>query len=388
MLFEQTYIGPIKLSYIWKFPIIGYMLFYTIKHNANSPIFVVSILLSFKLLLNTHVDFGIGATLTESVYILVFPITFVFCKIFFKDNLNVLKFVTLSLCSFFLLSNIPFQLGILSQQRIIEVFDEKSALTGLFFHMSISSQIFAISTIIILFEYQSFKKKSLISLWILLVTYGTTVTIQAFTRTGWMLLTVGFLMYAFYYFNYKTKVISIIIIFLLISIISVDKNSNMVKRLMGESKNTTNESMNLNTLSSGRLSIFENSINIVKEDGNLSILMGVGKDYLTHQNGQIMGREYVAHNRFIEIFTYGGVIALFIFFIYIIHLLKILLSIHSRFRPLPVTLFIIYIITLFPSHGFNIYSDFLFASIMSFYSMSSISIKRTIKYNSINYEKF
>ncbi len=385
IFYEQTYIGPFKLS-LWKLPVIMFLLFGAFKYDKKNVLLLSVVFLSLKLLFNLHIFFGISETLNESIYVLVFPITAIYFFNSFKTKVRRLDDLICATCIFFLISSLPFKLGLLQQSRQLDIFefDEGSvdALMGIFYHMSISSQVFSISTVVLLFCGHLFRRKYV---WYGLIGYGLLATYSAYTRTGWIILALGFGMFAFYKFG-KAKSMLILAGFSLIVLsFGVSKDSFFYKRLIGESTHTTNENLDINTLTSGRMGIFAASVNNVVEEGPLAILMGIGKDYSKYKNEKILGTALVAHNRIIELFCYGGLLALTIFIYYIIALKKSIFRLQraNRYRILLVTMFFILLLTLLPSHGFNIYSDFLFGLIMARALIEEQIIKSATLYSQI-----
>lgn len=380
--YEQVYLGPFKLSILWKTPLLFYSLYICIKYFSKSRFFWVSILLSINIFFNFKILYGFKETLIESIYILTLPLTFfTFLHIYGKNKIkqvHLLKFI-LNLASFFIFSSLPFLLGILQQERIIDVIEADTitgnVLTGIFYHMSISSQIFAVSTIIILFNREYYFRKNNKLLWYAVLFCGFYATYAAYTRMGWLLLGIGVV----YYLKNKIKfyhliaisLIGVLVIFSSDSV-SIGEDSAIYKRLIGESKHTTNKDLDLNTLTSGRMNIILTSLENVVDEGGVSFFIGIGKDYSTYMTSVKMGAPYVAHNRFVEIFCYGGIFALLLFFIYIFHLRKIVKSINTRNsqKKLVSALFLLLIITYFPSHGFNLFSDFLFGGILAYAKLS------------------
>ena len=373
--FEQTSFGPIKISY-WKLPIIIYMLTFVLKHyKVGKEIFVLSIIISLKLIFNLYFYLGVE-TFNEATYIIILPLSLNFFYIKYKFNSKKAVRLLILTASFFLLSALPFIFNLLSQTRSISIYEGQenlNALTGIFYHMSISSQIFSVSTIIILFNYNYFSCKKIKHLWFVLIFLGIYCVYAAYTRTGWIMLLIGFIYFSKFkldFLRYKilyiTSLLSLLIVIPLI-FSELDKESFFYKRLVGESTNTTNDDLDLNTLSSGRLLIYQHSLQGVFEEGNLGILLGIGKDLSTTKNNKIHGVGYVAHNKFIEVFCYGGILALLIFFFYLYSLYKTIAKIryNNPFKKLIKCLFILMIFTLIPSHGFNMYSDFLFGLLMA-----------------------
>lgn len=371
---DETTIGGLKLSIAWKMPIIAFLLFRSYQLYPNNKLLLLASLLALKLIINTHVGFGFVETVTEMVYIMVLPVVYLYSYNVYKDKPEKLQFTIVATAMFFLLSALPFLFGFLEQKRTIELLksgeDTKTALTGIFYHMAGSSQVFVLSTTAILFNYSYFKRKKVRALWYGFILYGCFVTYEAYTRTGWILLFLAI----FFYVKSKIKIAGVIsiaifmFIGLFLALPLLSKNSFFYKRLIGDSAHNTNQNLDANAVTSGRLAIWAVSVENVVKEGTAAIFLGIGKDYDTYLTGKKFAFGLSAHNRVIEIFDYGGLIAIVIFIFYVFRIRKTVFeaSKENKARNLSTTYFYIMLISFIPSHGFYIYSDFLFGLILAY----------------------
>jgi O-antigen ligase len=370
--FEQIRIGPIKLS-LWKLPVISFLTYFSLKGSpSKNGLFLVALLLAGKLLLNEFMFFGGTETINEAMYVMILPVTFNYFREKYSGRPNSVRNILVITAIMFLLSALPFIMNLIPQSRLLSIDEGEEAsgkaLTGIFYHMATSSKVFVIATVVILFNKEFFTSTKKTWMWYLLIAYGCYCVFSAFTRTGWLLLLTGFIIYLYQTIHISKFLLfisaaAIILSLTYVSIIaSVDRDSAFYKRVIGESKHTTNDELDANKLSSGRFKIYKSSINGVVDEGITAILFGIGKDYSIRKNRIAIGSGYIAHNRFIEIFCYGGIIALVIFMIYIIKLGRMIFKLDDRnkSKKLLICLFLLLVITYIPSHGFPMYSDFLF----------------------------
>jgi hypothetical protein len=166
---------------------------------------------------------------------------------------------------------------------------------------------------------------------------------------------------------FKILPLFFIVGFVLISY--VQSNETLQLRLRGGTTYRPNNEIDASIFTSYRLVLYEHALNNLYEEGFATILLGSGKKKATEDMGEIMGTDFVAHNRFIELFQYGGFLALILFFIFIrtlYSLIKTIPKVKGVYRSkLSFTLFVIYFISLIPSHGFPIWADILFGGFIA-----------------------
>jgi hypothetical protein len=378
LYFENLSIGGVRLSQIWKLPFYFYAIHFVLKKmdHTNKKVmmlFFIGIFMSLKIIFNAYFNYGFLENIAESFYFLTLPISIAFFYYKYKRQPGQLHYLLITLSFFLVISNIPFVLNLLPQKNntfSLERFGliDKFALNGLFYHTSITSKILVVSLLILLTTYKDkisnkFEKLLILSA----IIFGMYSLYLCYTRTGWLLLLIGIIILFVYKENvgklfFKILPLFFIVGFVLISY--VQSNETLQLRLRGGTTYRQNKEIDASILTSYRLDLYEHAINNLYKDGFGTILLGSGKKKATEDMGEIMGTDFVAHNRFIELFQYGGFLALILFFIFIrtlYSLIKTIPKVKGVYRSkLPLTLFVVYFLALIPSHGFPIWADVLF----------------------------
>lgn len=394
LYFEDISIAGIRFAQLWKFPIYLYAFFFVIRNlsnNSTNRVLLLGILISLKLVFNINFGYGLLDDIAEALYSLSLPLSISFFYLKFKNNPEKLNTTLLILSTFFILSNIPFILDLLPQRNVIFELDRfgltnKQALSGLFYQPNVSSKIMVVSFTIIYAYFLTFisSKKNKFGL-ILILILGLYAIYLCYTRTGWLLTVVGVLIISLHKENFVKVVFKVIPIFIIIGIMLfsyIVENEALLLRLRGGTTYRENVDIDLNILTSFRLDIYEKTIQSVNEEGLPSIIMGIGKKKATEKMSSFYGVGFIAHNRFIEIYQYGGLIALLFFVFFLINLFKLVKKIDitkkNYMSKLPYAILIIYIISIIPSHGLPIWGDFLFGGYIAYNLIKSRKRKLSI----------
>ena len=382
LYFEHTYIGPIKISQIWKVPFYVYFIHYILEnYNTNRisvPNYVFySFLLFFLLVVNTTEPRYYFYNLSEAFTNLTLPLSIAYFEISSRNRANNVELFVISFSSFLILYNVPYILNILpdvnaSHDLSKYGLENKSMLTGAFIHTNISSKINLIATLTVMFSKKYFDDKIIkkISYWFLIALGSYSIYLN-FTRTGWIL----FLFGIFFILFYKERIKRLILIatplmfgVILLTFVFIANNPAIMLRLLGETTYRTNESYDSNQISSGRLEIWENAIENLKKDGIAAVVLGHGVKRALFLMEKSYGYSLVAHNRFIEILQFSGIIGLLLY-LKVLHLIfkqvkKIRIVSGDYHSKLPLTIFLILIISAVPSHGLPLWSEIIFGGLI------------------------
>lgn len=382
---DSVYIFGLTLSNIWKSIIILsfglFVVYRKILFGVEKIDFILFFLfLSFVLNFYGFIPFS---DIEELLLLFVLPISYFSFYFLFTNDYITLKNIILSLAIFFIISGIPFLLEILesvsqftdARENFASSYQfEGSLLVGFFKHPALSSIIFVFSTVIVWFL--GFREsKSFRLLFFFICFLGCYEVFRAFTRTGWVLLSI--FPFAVLYFNKEySKIKKTSILFMTLLVIMTIYNSNEViqNRVIGERENNFNQSTDkLSNVTSGRDLIIISVIQNVINKGKLAVVFGLGREKSLEQSNGV-----VAHNRFVEIFSYGGLFSLFMYLFFLMVLFREILMRKSKSKifVLAISLYVMMILSLFPSHGLPLYADVLFGGIIA---MNRIHYKFKLK---------
>lgn len=373
---DRIHLGSISLSNIWKTLVIFIFLFYSLdkifRTNSFNSLPKIILVLAVSLLLGpgkfNFMEFQ------EVVTLLILPISYYTFYYSHRKNKVKLNNSLLFLSCFLILSALPFIFGFLVSLKtdIIEA-DlyglKEGVLVGLFKHPSLSSKVFVFSTLFIyvyLSELKSRKNKRIKLFLNSIILIGLYCIYLSFTRTGWVMILFGIIYSTLYNKNFKTyftKVIPALIVLSVSLFYLYNSNETIQRRVTGDRIGRENSSIDFVTLiTSGRNVLILNAIETVNEGGWPSIVFGIGKEIALKKNNNTL-----AHNRFIEIYQYGGLISLFLFLFYLLLLYKEFSKRKTKsvYYKLSLIFFLLLIASLIPSHGLPLWADVLFGGVIA-----------------------
>lgn len=368
---DRISFGSISLSNLWKIGTIIILLFYLISRKKKTGLSVldnVIILFSFSFLININTSISF-LDIEEIMLTLILPISYYSFYYLYRLNDFKLKKDLLLFAVFLVISGIPFFLEIIkpysdftaSRLDFAESYQLNSRmLVGFFKQPSLSSKVFVFATAFTwMFGVRDKENKKVFRIILFLIfLVGIYEVYLAFTRTGWFMLVLFFIVFLFFNTNYsKSKKIIVSGIIICGLGLTYSLSEVIQNRITGERVNGPVQTSAISKISSGRNVIMVNAFETVFQEGDFAILFGLGREYAVKKNNGAL-----AHNRFIEIFQYGGLISLFLYCLYLLFLLKEIRKYRSNddIYFFCITLYLIMGFSLIPSHGLPIWADVLF----------------------------
>ena len=376
LFFEDLiFIGPISLSNLWKILAFIFSILIILKKKVYSTRFLlISFIFSLSFLINVDSIIS-SADIEEIILTLILPVSYYLFYLFYNGTPLKLKKDLILLAGFLILSSIPFIFNIIeplesnfseSRVRFTESYNfNENILVGFFKQPSISSKVFLVSSVIILslglFDFSFNKLNRIFFFGIALI--GVYAIYLSFTRTAWLLFIIYILLSVSsnLKLSISKKILSFGMLFLVFSY-TYNSNQAIQNRILGVRSNSYNYEFNYSTLSSGRDIVFKKTINALVSEGNLAFLIGLGSEY-----GLNKTKGTLAHNQFLSILFYGGLISL-IFYFLILHLIYREIKKRKSNSPtykLCMILYILMIFSMIPSHGFPIWANILFGGVIA-----------------------
>jgi hypothetical protein len=281
----------------------------------------------------------------------------------------VLKNYAITLCVFFILSNIPFLFGIKSLNPDTDLSSygiEKVALKGLIYHIASASKIFVISTFMIIFNYKMFTKNILyICFWILLVSLGLYSIYASWARTAWFMFGISMIFSFLYKSSLKTKikvtVVSLICLFFLMEFYS--SNTAFRYRLTGGASYRQDTEFTIQQLSQARLPFIITAAQNLAEANPMSLVLGYGIQHGIDLFEQKTKMSIVSHNKIMEILESSGLIGLLLYIIFIFRTYRFFKKninyISHENKKTLIGLLVLCVGFLLSSHGPTIYGEII-----------------------------
>lgn len=330
--FESLYLGPIKISHLWKGSLLVYLLFVLIQKGKIKPYFYGPLLLlSIMQLVNIELINNPLNSITLFATTLILPLIGMYA---FKFSPKQLQKSLLYFSSFFILSFVPYQIGLLSSLgRVYELLSygsENIGLTGPFQNPHAASTALASSLLVVVFFWLS----NTYSKWLLSVLFalGFYFLFLTYVRTGMAMFAIGLLPIAWFYGKQsliKFLRLAIVLSFSTLFIFSwVLSNEAMMGRITGE-RAKSSETESFEQLGSGRGMIYLSSLQIYAEANIAEKIIGVGQSDALQRMEDKTGHPLVPHNGFLSLLLNNGILALLLFLSFIRNIYKLQKGMHQ-----------------------------------------------------------
>ena len=284
-----------------------------------------------------HIDIytNVSTSIFNFIITLFIPLIGIYAL---KFNSKQLKYALIFFSSLFILSFIPYELGLLQsikQGYNLESFgSDSSGLIGPF-QSAHSASLTLASALVSLFFFWfegSVNKKYLFLLFLL----GSYFMLMTYVRTGLAMFLVGILPIFYYFMKKNSKYrINIIIIsfFMFISTITfISSNPVLMNRITGE-RLTNSETDSLESLGSGRGRIYLASVLVFIESSPTEKIIGMGQIEQMDRIDNKIGMRIASHNGFLDLLLVNGLIGLF-FILFLRNILNFSVKNDTKYKAL------------------------------------------------------
>jgi len=330
--FESLYLGPIKISHLWKGSLLVYLLFVLIQKGKIKPYFYGPLLLlSIMQLVNIELINNPLNSITLFATTLILPLIGMYA---FKFSPKQLQKSLLYFSSFFILSFVPYQIGLLSSlgsaYELLSFGSEDKGLIGPFQGAHAASTALASSLLVVVFFWLS----NTYSKWLLsvLLVLGFYFLFHTYVRTGMTMFAIGLLPIAWFFgkqnlvkFSRLAIVLSLSTLFIFSWVLS---NETMMSRITGE-RVWYSETESFEQLGSGRGMIYLASLQIYAEANIAEKIIGVGQSEALQRMEDKTGSRLIPHNGFLSLLLNNGILALLLFLSFIRNIYKLQKGMHQ-----------------------------------------------------------
>lgn len=322
LYFEGRQVGGIKLSQLWKMPLIGYMIIYVIiKHKRTYKFNKLAYSYGFIKLFNPGIFNTLMLTIADCIRFITFPFLFDYLKSKLKDT-KAIKNLLFYISQFVILSFIPFLFHILApahqevyiDSNIQEMYAEAGKTSGLFLKSHGASEILSLCLIIIIYKLQQEKKIKFLkaAYYVFLIAIGIWALVMTYARGGWAMFTIGLIILLFK-MNRKYILGGISIFFICFIGINylMQTNETFYNRITDKDSSGNQQE----EVGSGRLEFAKNGIEFWANSTNFQqFLTGQGYDKLTDYQKEKAGIKIYCHNGYVDALAQNGILG-FIFLI-------------------------------------------------------------------------
>ena len=330
--FETVSIGPVKVSHLWKGAILAYLIFVVFQENKlKTFIYRPLLYISVLQLVNIELYYNpLNAVLLFSTTVII-PLVGIYVLRFKPEQL---KLGLLFFSSFFILSFVPYKIGLLtslgSAYELLAYDSDTLGLVGPFAGNTEASTALASSLLVVIF----FWLNNNYSKWYLSVLFalGFYFLVNTYVRTGMAMFVIGLLPIVWFFgkqslakFIRLAIVLSLSTLFVFSWVLS---NETMMKRITGE-RISSSETESFEQLGSGRGMLYLTSLKIYKEGNIAEKIIGVGHSKAVERMEDKTGDRFIPHNGFLQLLLNNGILALLLFLSFIRNIYKLQKGIHQ-----------------------------------------------------------
>ncbi len=325
--FETTSIGSVKVSHLWKGAVLAYLIF-VIFSEKKLKMFIYGPLLCISVLQLVNIELynnPFNAVLLFSTTVII-PLIGIYVLRFKPEQL---KLSLIFFSSFFILSFVPYQIGLLSSLGSVYELrgygSEAKGLVGPFQNPHAASTALASSLLVVVFFWLS----NTYSKWLLSVLFalGFYFLFLTYVRTGMAMFAIGLLPIAWFFGKHslvKSLRLAIVLSFSTLFIFSwVLSNEALMNRITGE-RETSSETESFEQLGSGRGLLFLSSLKIYAEANIAEKIIGIGPSEALQRMGG-----WPPYNGFLSLLLNNGILALLLFLSFIRNIYKLQKGMHQ-----------------------------------------------------------
>lgn len=352
---ETISISGIKIAILWKILFISIIIFYILNSkNIFQKKFVFwGYLYSFKNFVNLSAFTYFISALTEVIKSAFIPLlTHFFILLQKNKNLNLYQ-ILLTISVYIILSTIPFLLGIikpLGEGYDLSIFGSKEeGFVGIFQVAHAAAVTIAFALIVIIYELQKTLSKKMKVIYLALCLLGLWVEIQTYARTGFAITFVAgsYLIFINKNIQYYLK-ISIPLIVLCLLAYNYYLSSKILQMRIEGTNTYQIQSHTKADLGSGRFKFQENAIDNWSSSEIDVIFIGLGIEIAMDMMKEDVGLRIYAHNGFVDILQFNGLIGVFIYIMFLFYIIIFILANKSSpYYKLTVALLLAYLVSTF-----------------------------------------
>jgi len=381
--FESLSIGPLKISHLWKGLVLVFlMISYFRREKKQTFIYIPFFLIALLQLINVElIDNTMNAVVSFGI-ILIIPLFGVYI---IKYPIEKLNNALLFLVSFFVLSFVPYKIGVLESigdgYNLEQYGSDAFGLIGPFQTVHSASMTLGGAFLVILYLLMN-KAFNRIYLSIL-ITLCFYFLVNTYVRTGMAMAAIGSIPIILYFAKNQlsTRIRLIFVGGIMGLMIStwVMTNPILLNRITGQ-RIKSNEAESIEQIGSGRGHLWKYALEIYSEENFLEQIIGLGQtETLSRMQKKINNRVF-PHNGFLQILLVNGLVGFVALIVFIYKVYKTKNKLHKKYFVLVKSLLFAFVIMSFVQTYDLLYFHILMMLSITLYIKKSYLLKENLKY--------
>ena len=310
---ESIEIGGLRMSQLWKIPMVGYLMFHLFQHRRKTtPLWTQAYYwLSVKHLFNSGCVKNLFVNIQEGISFLFLPLLYnYFQNAIKKETVNK---ILLCICQYFILTNIPFLFfGLQTHKQGVE-YGDIVGYTGIFQNQHAMSTIMGICIIVLLYYFKKdeFRNVTVKLYNVLLLCLAAYSMYRGFARTGWAMCLLGiFILFLPRNIGVKQWIGTIMVFCVLTGGFGfmMMTNNDFHDRILDINSVTGKQK----DLGSGRADFIANALELYASGNVFELAFGKSMKDLKDYEYEKTGHHILAHNGFVTLLATDGALGVII----------------------------------------------------------------------------
>jgi len=350
--FLKSYsIGGQELVYAWKMPLLIFLLIGVLGQDLKYSFIILGYAFAIKNIISvSFFHFPVDAIINFIKYLSIpLVVHWIYLNVNTPKALKTLRLIPIYLSCFYILSNIPFYLGVFSAPvSSTMLWMEDSTLDGLVGILGAphyTSAMLAVASIVIL-EFIVKKRGEFLLNFILapILLIGLFFLFKTYTRTGWLMFVVGLIVLFIRKISIKDfgKIALAAALFMGGLIFLFQTNEGFRRRVMDERTGQEDKSA-YETVGSGRLEIAQVYLENLYNSNFVTYLVGMGMQESQNRYEKKDGMPLFAHNGFIQTLVDNGILGFLLYMAFLYTLFDAIRKSKSSHNQLAVAIFFMFL---------------------------------------------
>ena len=382
--------GGQELVYLWKIPLLIFMLFGVIGQDIKYSFLVLGYIFAIKNLINvSFFNFPIDSVINFIKYLTIPAfVHWIYLNVNSVRAFKKLHTIPIYLAVFFIISNIPYYLGVFSAPvSHTMLWMEEGTVDGLIGILGAphySSAVLAVASIVV-FEFILKKRGDVLLNFILIpvLLIGVFFLFKTYSRTGWLmfLVGVGALFARKITFKDLGKIMAIGVLLIAGLVVLFQTNEGFRRRVMDERSGQEDQSA-YETVGSGRIQIAHIYLQNLYESNFATYLIGMGMEESQNRYEKKDGMPLFAHNGFIQTLVDNGILGFLLYMLFLVTIYRAIARAKSSYNQLTVAIFCMFLSCLLTQQA-NYYLVDVFLALYISISLIDSRVNEYIKIKAI-----
>ncbi len=347
---KRIEVGGQELVYAWKLPLLAVMLAGVVGRKSGYVFITLGYIFAIKNLVSSHVLIYPFDAVVNFIKYLIIPVFIHWIVVNVRSiySLRLLRILPIYLSVFFILSNIPFYLGLFSNTTKVLLVTEGGGIEGFLGLLGTahqSSAVLAVASLILInFLINGKSREHLKYITAPIIMLGVFFMYKTYARTGWLMFVIGFIVLFAHKITFRDiwKFVAAGLILLIGFVVLLQTSDTFRRRIFDDREGDDNLPL-AERIGSGRLAIAKVYLVNFGNSSFTTLMIGMGMEESVRQHGEKTGMPIFAHNGFLEALVDNGIIGFILYMFFVVKMYKAIVKSQSSNVRMAKVLFFMFV---------------------------------------------